>query len=171
MSCGRVKTELFENADVTTSIYHQSELALGSLGITRGHVACLFSRIEVLMSNIVIEYQILLSNSEFRMSQRFCVDRDIFENGPRVDADLFCTDKKKTHFQKDPDTCGRGFTVRMKKLICYVSYLLVYLCIMALHAVRRLFLIDNTALIFREQHFSNVCCKSHVFAHFTRATR
>ena len=41
------------------------------------------------------------------MSQRFRVDRDIFENGPRVDADLFYTDKKDA-FQKDPDTCGRG---------------------------------------------------------------
>ena len=52
------------------------------------------------MSNIVIEYQILLSNSEFRMSQRFRVDRDIFENGPRVDADLFYTDKKRCVFKK-----------------------------------------------------------------------
>ena len=74
-----MKTELFENADD----------ALGSLGNTQGHVAFLFSFIEVLMSNIVIEYRILLSNSEFRMLQRFPVDRDIFENGPRVDADLF----------------------------------------------------------------------------------
>ena len=41
------------------------------------------------MLNIVIEYRILLSNSEFRMSQRFRVDRDIFENGLLVDADLF----------------------------------------------------------------------------------
>ena len=89
LSCGRVKTELFENADVTASIYLQSEHALGSLGITRGHVACLFSFIEVRVSNIVIEYRILPSNSEFRMSQRFRVDGDIFENGPRVDADLF----------------------------------------------------------------------------------
>ena len=89
LSCGRVKTKLFENADVTESIYRQSEHALGSLGITRGHVACLFSFIEVRVSNIVIEYRILLSNSEFRMSQRFRVDGDISENGPRVDADLF----------------------------------------------------------------------------------
>ena len=89
LSCGRVKTELFENADVTASIYHQSEHVLGSLGITRGHVACLFSFIEVLMSNIITEYRILLSNCEFPMSQRFRVDRDIFENGPRVDAVLF----------------------------------------------------------------------------------
>ena len=57
-------------------------------------MACLFSFIEVLMSNIVIEYRILLSNSEFRMLQRFRVDRDIFENAPRVDADIFYTDKK-----------------------------------------------------------------------------
>ena len=32
LSCGRVKTELFENADVTVSIYCISEHALGSLG-------------------------------------------------------------------------------------------------------------------------------------------
>ena len=46
LSCGRVKTELFENSDVTASIYDISELAHGSLGITRGHFACLFSFIE-----------------------------------------------------------------------------------------------------------------------------
>ena len=46
LSCGRVKTELFENADVTASIYYVSEHADGSLGITRGHFACLFSFIE-----------------------------------------------------------------------------------------------------------------------------
>ena len=51
-------------------------------------MACLFSLIEVRMSNIVIEYRILLLNREFRLSQRFRVDGDIFENGPRVDADL-----------------------------------------------------------------------------------
>ena len=47
LSCGRVKTEPFENADVTASIYYVSEHAHGSLGITRGHFACLFSFIEV----------------------------------------------------------------------------------------------------------------------------
>ena len=52
------------------------------------------------MSNIVIQNRILLSNSEFRMSQCFRVDRDIFENGPRVDADLFYTDKKRCVFKK-----------------------------------------------------------------------
>ena len=62
------------------------------------------------MSNIVIECRILLSNSEFRMSQRFRMDRDIFESGPRVDADLFYTDKKM-RFQKDPDMCERGLNV------------------------------------------------------------
>ena len=63
-SCRRVKTELFENADVTASIYDVSEHALGSLGITRGHFACLFSFIEVRMPNIVIDYGISLSNIE-----------------------------------------------------------------------------------------------------------
>ena len=64
LSCGRVKTELFENADVTVSIYDVSEHALGSLGITRGHFACPFSFIEVRMPNIVIDYGISLSNIE-----------------------------------------------------------------------------------------------------------
>ena len=100
LSGERVKTELFENADVTASIYHPSEHALlCSLGITRGHVACLFSFIEVLMSNIVFEHRILLSTSKFRMSQCFRVDGDIFENGPRVDADVFYTDKRRRVFE------------------------------------------------------------------------
>ena len=34
LSCGRVKTELFEDADVTASIYDVSEHAQGFLGIT-----------------------------------------------------------------------------------------------------------------------------------------
>ena len=47
LSCGRVKTELFENADVTSSFYNVSEHALGSLGITQGHFDCLFSFVKV----------------------------------------------------------------------------------------------------------------------------
>ena len=43
LSCGRVKTELFENADVKASIYDVSEHAHGSLGTTKGHFDCLFS--------------------------------------------------------------------------------------------------------------------------------
>ena len=84
-----MRTELFENADVTASIYFPPDLALRSLGITRGQFPCLFSLIKVRMSNIVIEYRISLSKIEFRMSQRFHVDGDIFENAPRVDEDLF----------------------------------------------------------------------------------
>ena len=41
------------------------------------------------MPNIVIDYGISLSNIELRVSQRFRVDEDIFENAPRVDANLF----------------------------------------------------------------------------------
>ena len=47
LSCGRVKTELFENADVTASIDDVSEHAHGSLGITQGHFDCLFSFVKV----------------------------------------------------------------------------------------------------------------------------
>ena len=50
LSCGRVKTELFENADVTASIYDVSEHAHRSLGITQGHLDCLFSFIEARIS-------------------------------------------------------------------------------------------------------------------------
>ena len=59
-----MKTELFENAEFKASIYDVSEHALGSLAITRGHFACLFSFIEVRMSNIVIDYGISLLNIE-----------------------------------------------------------------------------------------------------------
>ena len=41
-----MKTELFENADVKASICDVPEHEYGSLGITQGHFACLFSFIE-----------------------------------------------------------------------------------------------------------------------------
>ena len=41
--CGRVKRELFENPDVTASIYDLSGHAHGSLGITQWHFDYLFS--------------------------------------------------------------------------------------------------------------------------------
>ena len=47
LSFGRMRTGFFENANVTASIYCVSEHAHGSLGITRGHFAFLFSFIEV----------------------------------------------------------------------------------------------------------------------------
>ena len=47
LSCGRVKTELFENADVTASIYDVPEHVHGSLGITQGHLDCLRSFVKV----------------------------------------------------------------------------------------------------------------------------
>ena len=47
LSCGLVKTELFENADIRASIYDVSEHAHGSLGMTQGHFDCLFSFVKV----------------------------------------------------------------------------------------------------------------------------
>ena len=67
-----MKTELFENADVTASICNPSEHALGSLGITCGHFVYLFSDFEC---------------------QRFRVVGAKFENAPREDADIFYMDK------------------------------------------------------------------------------
>ena len=84
-----MKTDLFENADVTASIFYVSEHTLGSFGIMGGQFAYLFSLIEARMSNFVIEYRTALSNIEFRMSQHFSVDGDISENAPSVDADPF----------------------------------------------------------------------------------
>ena len=60
LSCGRVKKEFFANADVTASIYYVSEHAHGSLGITRGHFACLFSFIEVRTSKFYRSSKTLL---------------------------------------------------------------------------------------------------------------
>ena len=47
LSCGQLKTELFENADVTVSIYNVSDHAHRSLGIAQGHFDCLFSFVAV----------------------------------------------------------------------------------------------------------------------------
>ena len=67
-----MKTEILENADVTASICFISEHALGSLEITRGQFAFLFSVIEARVSNT--------SNFiiDLRMSQRFRAHADIF---------------------------------------------------------------------------------------------
>ena len=69
LSCARVKTELFENADVTSSIYYISEHAYGSLGIARRHHLYLF---------LDFEYQ-----------RVYVVDGDNFEKAPRLNADIF----------------------------------------------------------------------------------
>ena len=66
------------------------------------------------MSNVVIGYRILLSNSEFR-TQRFRVDRDIFENGRRVDADLFYTDIKGA-FSKRSGYLSEAFDPKVTSL-------------------------------------------------------
>ena len=50
------------------------------------------------------------------MQQRLRVDGDIFENAPRVDADIFLRRIKKTLFQKYPETCGRGLKAARKIL-------------------------------------------------------
>ena len=93
-SCGRVKAKLrlilsrsfaicltdipkpFENADVTASIYYESEHAHGSLGITQVHFACLLSFIEA-------------RRSRFACSSVFVWAEEIFEKASRVDADNF----------------------------------------------------------------------------------
>ena len=52
LSCGRVKTELFENADVKASIYDVSEHAHGSLGKGILIVCFLLSKFEQRSLNV-----------------------------------------------------------------------------------------------------------------------
>ena len=63
LSCGRVKTEHFENADVTVSIYCISEHALCFGDHTRAFCLSVFF-IEVRIPNIVIDNGNSLSNIE-----------------------------------------------------------------------------------------------------------
>ena len=60
--------------------------AHGSLGITQGHFDCVFSFVEIRIAS-------------FECSSIF-VDGDIFENAPRVDADIFLIRIKKDAFSK-----------------------------------------------------------------------
>ena len=91
LSCGRVKTELFKN--VTASIYHPSEHALGSLGSREGMLlVCFFlSKFECRISLSNIEFHFQIANFE---CHSVFVWKEIFLKGPRVDADLFYTDKE-----------------------------------------------------------------------------
>ena len=94
LSCGRVKTELFENADVTASIYDILEHAHGSLGIMQGHFDCLFS----------------LSNFEqwsLNAAASSC-GRGYFRKRSSCGRGNFFIRTKKMRFQKYPDTCGWG---------------------------------------------------------------
>ena len=79
--------ELFENADVTASIYNPSEHALGSLRIMRGHIVHLFSVFE---HHSVVVWTGIILNTLLVWTRYFFV---------RI---------KKMRFQKYPDTCGRG---------------------------------------------------------------
>ena len=74
LSRGRVKTDLFENADVTAKHRFTTYHAHVSLGITRGHFAGRF----------------FLSKFECRslhVAASSC-GRGSFQNAPRVDADI-----------------------------------------------------------------------------------
>ena len=82
-----MKTELFENADVKASICDVPQHAHGSLGITRGHFACLFSFIEA-------------RTAEFESSCVF-VWTGIFSKTHLVwTRIIFYTDKKRCVFKK-----------------------------------------------------------------------
>ena len=80
LSCGRVKTELFENADVTALLYDVPEHAHGSLGITQGHFDCLLSFVKV-------------RTAEFECRSVF-VWTEIFRKRSSCGRGYFYTDKK-----------------------------------------------------------------------------
>ena len=70
-----MKAELFQNADVTASIYDASEFALGSLGITQGLFNCFYSFVE-------------FRTAKFECSSVFVWTGIFFANAPRVDVDI-----------------------------------------------------------------------------------
>ena len=86
LSCGRVKTELFENVDVTVSIYDVPEYAHGSSGITQGHFDCLFSFVKI-------------RTEEFESSSVF-VWTGIFSKTLLVSTQIFSYTDKKDAFSK-----------------------------------------------------------------------
>ena len=86
LSCGRVKTELFENADVKASIYDISQHAHRSLGTTKGHFDCLFSFVKV-------------RTAKFECSSIF-VWTGIFSKKLLVSTQIFLKTDKKDTFSK-----------------------------------------------------------------------
>ena len=82
LHCGRVKTELFENSDVTASICYISEHTLGSWESREGILPVCF-----LSSKL--KHRIL------NVTASWCVDDDIFQNAPRVEANIFHADTKR----------------------------------------------------------------------------
>ena len=86
--CGWMKTKLFENANVTASIYYTSEQAIGVFR-DNGMAFCL---------------RILLSKFEHRILNvtTLRVDGGIFENAPSANADMFYAEKKRCAFEDIP---------------------------------------------------------------------
>ena len=87
LSCGRVKMELFENADLTASIYDVRifwDHVHGSFGITQGHFDCLFSVIKA-------------RTEELECGSVF-VWTGMFSKALLVYADIFYTDKNRCVF-------------------------------------------------------------------------
>ena len=87
LSRGRVKTELFENADVTGPIYYVLEHAHGSLGITRGHFTCEFSLIEVRTSKFACSSVFVwtgIFSKTLLMWARIFLDTDKNDESPKI---------------------------------------------------------------------------------------
>ena len=81
-----MKTELFENADVTASIYDVPEHAHGSLGITQEHFDCLFAFVKV-------RTEVFESSSAFVWTGIFSKTRLVWEQ-------IFLYTDKKDAFSK-----------------------------------------------------------------------
>ena len=77
LSCGRVKTELFENADVKASMYDVSEHAHGSLGTTKGHFDCLSSFVEVRTAKFECSSVFVWTRIFLKTDKKRCVFKNI----------------------------------------------------------------------------------------------
>ena len=93
-SCERVKTELFENADVTASIHYVSEHAHGSWGSRDGILPLCF---------LLLKFE----NQSLHVAASWC-GRGSIRKRSSCGREYFLIRIKKMRFQKYPDTCGRG---------------------------------------------------------------
>ena len=97
LSCGRVKTELFENADISASIYTHQSMRSDLWGSRKGILIVCF----------------LLSNFEqwSLNAEASSCGRGYFRKRFSCGRGYFYVRIKKIRFQEYPDTCGRGLTV------------------------------------------------------------
>ena len=107
LSCGRVKTELFENADVKASLCDVPEHAHGLWGSHEDTLLVCF-----LLSK--------LEQRSLKVAASSC-GRGYFQKRSSCGRGYFFIRIKKMCFQKDPDMCGQGLNRSGWRMLTFVS--------------------------------------------------